>query len=167
MRGDPVTTYRPEICPMCGNPLEKCAMDETNLAFLLERAREGKINDAISLARVIWKNMPQLRYAMDSELIKELSRTTLEDVQDRVNRVLEPMKTFIETFPRLIERLPDSLRQDINERLDENRVALENEFRALRDLAPKSEEVMKTIQAVVSQLEDMNKKRTDEMEQVL
>jgi hypothetical protein len=152
---------------MCGNPLEKCAMDETNLAFLLERAREGKINDAISLARVIWKNMPQLRYAMDSELIKELSRTTLEDVQDRVNRVLEPMKTFIETFPRLIERLPDSLRQDINERLDENRVALENEFRALRDLAPKSEEVIKTIQAVVSQMEDMNKKRTEEMEQVL
>jgi hypothetical protein len=152
---------------MCGNPLEKCAMDETNLAFLLERAREGKINDVISLARVIWKNIPQLRYAMDSELIKELSRTTLEDVQDRVNRVLEPMKTFIETFPRLIERLPDSLRQDINERLDENRVALENEFRALRDLAPKSEEVMKTIQAVVSQMEDMNKKRTEEMEQVL
>lgn len=167
MHGDPVTTYRPEICPMCGNPLEKCAMDETNLAFLLERAREGKINDVISLARVIWKNIPQLRYAMDSELIKELSRTTLEDVQDRVNRVLEPMKTFIETFPRLIERLPDSLRQDINERLDENRVALENEFRALRDLAPKSEEVMKTIQAVVSQMEDMNKKRTEEMEQVL
>lgn len=156
-----------KICPLCGNNLENLAVDRENLAFLLEKAQEGKLDDAISLARVIWKNMPQLRYAMDSELIKELSRTTLEDVQDRVNRVLEPMKTFIEAFPKLIERLPESLRQDINERLDENRVALENEFRALRDLAPKSEEVMKTIQAVVSQMEDMNKKRTEEMEQVL
>ena len=156
-----------KTCPLCGNDLENLAVDSENLAFLLEKTQEGKLNDAISLARVVWKNMPQLRYAMDSELIKELSRTTLEDVQDRVNRVLEPMKTFIEAFPKLIDGLPESLRQDINERLDENRVALENEFRALRDLAPKSEEVMKTIQAVVSQMEDMNKKRTEEMEQVL
>jgi methyl-accepting chemotaxis protein len=156
-----------KTCPLCGNDLENLAVDSENLAFLLEKTQEGKLNDAISLARVVWKNMPQLRYAMDSELIKELSRTTLEDVQDRVNRVLEPMKTFIEAFPKLIEGLPESLRQDINERLDENRVALENEFRALRDLAPKSDEVTKTIQAVLSQIEDINKKKTEEMEQVL
>ena len=152
---------------MCGNDLENLAVDSENLAFLSEKIHEGKLNDAISLARVVWKNMPQLRYAMDSELIKELSRTTLEGVQDRVNRVLEPMKTFIEAFPKLIKGLPESLRQDINERLDENRVALENEFRALRDLAPKSDEVTKTIQAVLSQIEDINKKKTEEMEQVL
>ena len=156
-----------KTCPLCGNDLENLAVDSENLAFLLEKTQEGKLNDAISLARVVWKNMPQLRYAMDSELIKELSRTTLEDVQDRVNRVLEPMKTFVEAFPKLIERLPESLRQDINERLDENRVALENEFRALRDLAPKSDEVTKTIHAVLSQIEDINKKKTEEMEQVL
>jgi len=156
-----------KICPLCGNNLENLVVDSENLAFLLEKTQEGKLNDAISLARVVWKNMPQLRYAMDSELIKELSRTTLEDVQDRVNRVLEPMKTFIEAFPKLIDGLPESLRQDINERLDEHRVALENEFRALRDLAPKSDEVTKTIQAVLSQIEDINKKKTEEMEQVL
>ena len=104
---------------------------------------------------------------MNSELIKELSRTTLEGVQDRVNRVLEPMKTFIEAFPKIIEGLPDSLRKDINERLVENRVALENEFRALKELAPKSEEVTKTIQAVISQMEDLSKKRAEEMGQVL
>jgi uncharacterized protein YoxC len=156
-----------KICPLCGNNLENLVVGRENLAFLLEKTQEGKLDDAISLARVVWKNMPQLRYAMDSELIKELSRTTLENVQDRVNRVLEPMKTFIEAFPKLLERLPESLRQDINERLDENRVALENEFRALRDLAPKSDEVTKTIQAVLSQIEDINKKKTEEMEQVL
>jgi hypothetical protein len=156
-----------KTCPLCGNPLEKCKIDETNLAFLVEMAKEERLSDAISLARVVWQNLPQLRHAMDSELIKELSRTTLENVQERINHVLEPMKVFIETFPGVIEKLPDSLRKDINERFDENRIALEKEFKALRDLAPKSEEMAKTVQAVVSQIEEINKKKIEEMEQVL
>jgi hypothetical protein len=48
-----------EICPLCGINLENLVVGSENLAFLLERAQEGKLNDAISLARVIWKNMPR------------------------------------------------------------------------------------------------------------
>jgi F0F1-type ATP synthase delta subunit len=142
-------------------------VDETNLAFLLERAKEEKINGTISLARVVWQNVPELRHIMDSELIKELSRTTLESVQERINRVLEPMKAFIESFPTVIERLPDDLKKDIDERFDQNRIALEKEFKALIELSPTSEEMTKTIQVVVNQIESMNRKQIEEMEQLI
>jgi hypothetical protein len=157
-----------EQCPICGGHLSKSiVVDQANLEFLSEMAENGKINDSLALLRVVWQNIPQLRHATDSELIKELSRTTLDNVQEKVNRVLEPMKTFIETFPKVIEKLPDSLREDFRERFDENRIALEKEFRALRDLAPKSEEMTKMIQTVVSQIEDINQKKINEAEQTL
>jgi len=159
--------YSREVCPICGNPVGKSLVDKANLAFLFERGKEGKINDALSLARVVWHNIPQLRNVADLELIKELSTTALDDVQERINTFLEPMKAFIETFPKAIEKLPDDLRKDINQKFDENRIALEKEFRALRDLAPKSEEMAKTIQAILNQIEDINKKEMDEMEHAL
>lgn len=155
------------ICPICGGNLDNSLMAEDNIIFLLERSNQEQLEDALSLARVIWKNIPQLRHAVDSELIKELSRNTLENVQDRVNLVLEPMKTFIETFPRIITKLPDDLRKDIGLKFDENRACLEKEFQVLRNVVPKSDEVLKTIQAVVSQIEAINEKKTREMEQFL
>jgi len=58
-------------CPICGNTIRECLVDSVNLSFLEERAKDGKINAAISLARIVWNNIPELRLTADSKAIIE------------------------------------------------------------------------------------------------
>jgi hypothetical protein len=46
-------------CPICGSGFFEVKVDSTNLNFLQARAKEGKINASISLARIVWENVQE------------------------------------------------------------------------------------------------------------
>ncbi len=88
-------------CPICGSSFFELNVDTTNLNFLQARAKEGKINASISLARIVWENVPEMRLTSDSrEVVDELSKTLVANTQNQLNTILAPMKMFIETFPK-------------------------------------------------------------------
>ncbi|MGB9693931.1 MAG: hypothetical protein ACPLYF_03720, partial [Fervidobacterium sp.] len=75
-------------CPICGNNVRECLVDNINLSFLEERVKDGKINAAISLARIVWNNIPELRLTADSKAIVEgLFVAVRHELQKQVNDV--------------------------------------------------------------------------------
>lgn len=157
----------PQSCPICGSLSTACAVSEANRHFLIDRAVEGKLDGAISLARIIWQDIPQLRNVADSEIVGKLSKSFFENVQKTTNQILEPMRAFVETFPKIMEKLPNELREDINGKFDDTRIAVENGFKALIHLSPKSDEITRAIQALTVHISDITKRRMDEIEQDL
>lgn len=61
MPGDKEMSVSLRKCPICGNIIRDCTVDNINLDFLEERVKDGKINAAISLARIIWNNNPRTK----------------------------------------------------------------------------------------------------------
>jgi hypothetical protein len=65
-----------KVCPICGKVSDNYCVSAENLKFLVSLAYEKKINAAVSMARILWENVPQLRLPADSiEIVDELSRT--------------------------------------------------------------------------------------------
>lgn len=156
-----------KTCPICNNLIEKSTLDLANIYFLQERAKEGKLNASLSLAKIVWENIPQLRHITESELFDGLVKTMMKNFQQETNKILEPIKFTIETLPRLLEGLPDGLKSSIQAEFDESRATLERQFKTIIDFSPKPTELLNSIQAAFEQLNQANKMRLTEIEQDL
>jgi len=151
-------------CPICNGKPTKYSIDNVNLQFLLDRASEQKLNAAVSLGKIVWDNLPTLRLTADSKAIVEgLSKVMLESVEKQVGTVLGSLKIFLETFPPLIEKLPDDLRNDFQEKFETTRMTLENEFKTLREMTPTFQSVMESIETVTERIENVTSKKMDEV----
>jgi Mg2+ and Co2+ transporter CorA len=153
-----------DTCPVCGSSPIRYGIDNVNLEFLCDRAAEQKLNAAISLGRIVWDNIPTLRLTADSKAIVEgLSKVMLESVEKQVGAVLGSLKTFSETFPPLIEKLPDDLRKDFQEKFETTRMTLESEFKTLREVTPTFQSVVESIETVTERIENVTSKKMDEV----
>lgn len=161
-------TPEQKTCPICGSMSDNFLIDRTNLSFLVDLANEDKINAVISMTKIIWDNVPQLRLTADSKLvIDELSKTFLENTQRQVNGILEPISTFTETFPRLIEKLPQDLREDVKEEFQQTRTKLESEFKTLREATPTFKDTLDAIQTITDKLHEVTERQMESIKKEL
>jgi alkylhydroperoxidase/carboxymuconolactone decarboxylase family protein YurZ len=161
-------TYEQGTCPICGSVSDTFLIDKPNLSFLVDLANEDKINAVISMTKIIWDNVPQLRLTADSKLvIDELSKTLLENTQRQINGILEPISTFTATFPKLIEKLPQNLREDVKEEFQETRTKLESGFKTLREVTPTFKDTLAAIQAITDKLHEVTERKMDEIKREL
>jgi len=161
-------THEQRICPICGSKSDTFRVDETNLHFLINVANENEINAVVSMTKIIWENIPQLRLTADSRtIVNELSRTIMQNTQEQMNRVIQPMKVFIESFPKIIENLPQDIRKDVKQEFAETRTELENEFKILRETTPSFKDALNTLQAITDNLHELTERKLDEAKQEL
>ncbi|MEM2144345.1 MAG: hypothetical protein QW279_03220 [Candidatus Jordarchaeaceae archaeon] len=158
----------PLRCPICGGAIRECAVDSINLQFLEDCLKEGKINAALSLARIVWLNIPQLRLTADSKAIIEgVSETMRQDLQKRVNEVLRPIEMFTKSFPVLIEKLPEDVRMDLQKEFKEAKARLEEEFRLLRESVPTFNNLIDALNTISENIENVTKKEIEHFKQDL
>jgi Mg2+ and Co2+ transporter CorA len=151
-------------CPVCNATPKLYSIDSTNLEFLANRAAEQKINAAISLGKIVWENLPTLRLTADSKaIIEDLSKVVLKNLEEQVSTVLQSFGIFMETFPPLLEKLPDDLRKDFQEKFETTRMTLEGEFKALREVTPTFQSVIESIETVTERIENATSKKMDEV----
>jgi len=156
------------ICPVCGGKSNRFLIDTTNLGFLSHLKEKNEINAAISMTRIVWENVPQLRLTADSKLIiDELSKSLLENTQRQINGILEPISIFTETFPKLIEKLPQDLREDVKEEFQETRTKLESEFKTLREATPTFKDTLNVIQTITDTLNQVTERKMEEIKREL
>jgi hypothetical protein len=149
-------------CPICGNIIHECSVDNINLSFLEERVKDVKINAAISLARIVWNNIPELRLTADSKAIVEgLFVAVRQELQRQVNDVLRPIEVFARNFPLMIEKLPEDVRMDLQREFKETKAKLEEEFRLLREFAPTFNNIVDAIKTVSENIEGITKKEIE------
>jgi hypothetical protein len=161
-------TMNTRLCPLCGSKSNNFLIDSENLSFLSNLASRKKINATISMARIVWENIPQLRLTADSKaIIDELSETMSKNTQEQVNRILEPMKIFTETFPKMIEKLPENLRKDVREEFQETRTKLESEFKTLREITPTFKDTFAALQSLTDGITEMTERKIEEIKQEL
>jgi hypothetical protein len=153
--------YR-EQCPICGGKPTKYNVDESNLKFLSDLG-EQKINSAISLARIVWHNVPELGYVKYLKVIENLSKDILQDLRIRVNDSLQSIKVLTEMLPEVLEKLPVNIREDIYGQFNETRNRLLEEFRILKESAPTFQNLVELIQTISNKLEIVTKKEMEEM----
>jgi hypothetical protein len=149
-------------CPICGNNVHECLVDNINLSFLEERVKDGKINAAISLARIVWNNIPELRLTADSKAIVEgLFVAVRQELQRQVNDMLRPIEVFTRNFPMLIDKLPEDVKKDLQREFKETKTKLEEEFRLLREFAPTFNNIADAIKTVSENIEGITKKEIE------
>jgi hypothetical protein len=137
-------------------------VDNINLSFLGERVKDGKINAAISLARIVWNNIPELRLTADSKAIVEgLFVAVRQELQKQVNDVLRPIEVFTKNFPMLIEKLPEDVKKDLQREFKETKTKLEEEFRLLREFAPTFNNIADAIRTVSENIEGITRKEIE------
>ena len=150
-------------CPICGNNILECSVDNINLSFLGELTKDGKINAAISLARIVWNNIPELRLTADSKSIVEgLFVTVQQELQKQVGDVMKPMEVFTKNFPVLIEKLPEDVKKDLQREFKETKTKLEDEFRLLREFAPTFNNIADAIRTVSENVEGITRKEIED-----
>jgi hypothetical protein len=149
-------------CPICGNNIHGCSVDNINLSFLEERAKDGKINATISLARIVWSNIPELRLTADSKAIVEgLFVAIRQELQKQVEDVFRPIEVFTKSFHTLIEKLPEDVKNDLQREFKETKTTLEEEFRLLREFAPTFNTIADAIRTVSENIEGITKKEIE------
>jgi len=159
-------TMNKELCPICGNKSNNFLIENENVNFLRILANEKKINIAISMVRIIWENIPQSRLTADSrEIVDELSKTLVASTQNQLNTILAPMKMFIETFPKIIEKLPDDIRKDVKGEFQETRIRLESEFKTLREGTPTFKDTLNAMQTMTDKLNEVTERKMDSIKE--
>jgi hypothetical protein len=149
-------------CPICGSNVHECLVDNINLSFLEERVKDGKINAAISLARIVWNNIPELRLTADSKAIVEGFFVAIrQELQKQVNEVLRPIEVFTRNFPVVIEKLPEDVKKDLQREFKDTKVKLEEEFRLLKEFAPTFNNIADAIRTVSENIEDITRKEIE------
>ena len=118
-----------EVCPICGNKSQTFSISSENLHFLTNLTRKDETNTFISLASIVWKSIPNT--AKSKTIVDELSKTVIENTQEQLNKILEPMRFFTEEFPKLIEKMPENLRNDVKREFDETQIKFESQFKML------------------------------------
>ena len=120
------------------------------------------------MARIVWENIPQLRLTADSRaVVDELAKTLIENTQDQLNAILEPMKMFIASFPKIIEGLPEDVRKDVKEEFNETRMRLESEFKVLRETTPTFKDTLSAIQTISDELHEVTKREMESIREEL
>lgn len=161
-------TLEQKTCPICGNKSDTFLIDDSNLKFLRSFHNQNEINTAISLTKIIWENIPQLRLTTDSRaIVDRLSETLLQNTQEQLSRILEPMQIFIETFPKFIEKLPEDLKKDVRTEFTETRLELESEFKTLREVTPTIKDTLEAIQTIADALNEMTERKMEEIKREL
>lgn len=161
-----IMTMNKELCPICGNKSNNFLIENENVNFLRILANEKKINIAISMVRIIWENIPQSRLTADSrEIVDELSKTLVASTQNQLNTILAPMKMFIETFPKIIEKLPDDIRKDVKGEFQETRIRLESEFKTLREGTPTFKDTLNAMQTMTDKLNEVTERKMDSIKE--
>lgn len=119
-----------ERCPVCGGFPSRYLINNANLDFLKDCADKGQVNEAISVARIVWSRFPELRLNADSKMIIEgVSANMLKALQVQINETLEPAKMFAEKLPELVYKLPMEMDKNIGEKIEEIRTLLTKEFK--------------------------------------
>lgn len=119
-----------ERCPVCRGFPNRYLVNDANLEFLKACANKGQVDEAISVARIVWSKFPELRLNADSKMIIEgVSANMLKALQVQVNETLEPAKMFAEKLPELVYRLPIEMDKNIGEKIEEIKVLLAKEFK--------------------------------------
>jgi hypothetical protein len=150
------------ICPICGTLAEIHAINNENLNFLITLATENKIDPALSIFRMMWTNIPKIGLTADTrEVVDELSKTLVANTQNQLNAILAPMKMFIETFPKIIEKLPDDIRKDVKGEFQETRIRLESEFKTLREATPTFKDTLNAMQTMTNTLSEVTERKME------
>jgi len=153
-----------ETCPVCGNKSVEFLVDDSNLEFLRDLRSKNKVNAAISLAKILWENIPQLRLTTDSRaIIDELLESLIQNTQKQLSKILEPMRVFIEIFPGVIEKLPENLKKDVKTEFGEIRLKLENEFKTLREATPNVKDTLEAMHTIADALNELTERKMEEI----
>jgi hypothetical protein len=119
-----------ERCPVCGGFPNQYLINDANLKFLKDCANKGQVDEAISVARIVWNSFPELRLNADSKMIIEgVSTNMLKALQSQINETLKPAKMFAEKLPELVYKLPIEVDKTIDEKIEEIRILLAKEFK--------------------------------------
>ena len=151
-------------CPICGSKSNHFLIEEANLNFLSYLAKKNKINTAISMTRIIWENIPQLRLTADQKnIVDKLSKTLLEDFQKKADSMLTTTQNLIKTFSNVAKDLPVDIQDDYKNTM----MLFERELEALKKSAPTFENVVRAIEMISKNIEETTQKSLSSVEKEL
>jgi len=151
-------------CPICGSSPRKYTIDKDNLQFLKERTDDGQTNAVITMSKVVWNYLPQLRLTADQKtIVDKLSKTLLEDFQKKADSMLATMQNLTGTFSNVARELPI----DIKDNFKNTMVLFERELETLKKSAPTFENVVRAIEVVSKNIEETTQKSLSNVEKEL
>jgi uncharacterized protein YoxC len=161
-------SYQISICPLCGAEPERYVVNTENLSFLHSCAKNGTLNEAVSLCRIIWNNIPELTFSADSGMLMEkLSKTILDDIRNQVNATIAPIQIFTESLPKIIDTLPENIRSDLLRKFNELQEIISKEFETLRSYTPTTKDLSEAVSIVADRLENITQKNIDQIKETL
>ena len=119
-----------EKCPICDKLSNRYSIDGANLDFLRACAKQGNINEVISLSRIAWTSFPEIGRNINSQfLIDGISSNMLKALQAQINETLKPAVLLAEKFPELVYKLPMEIDKNISDRIGTFYSQLAKEFK--------------------------------------
>jgi len=151
-------------CPICGSTPRKYTIDKDNLQFLKERTDDGQTNAVITMSKVVWNYLPQLRLTADQKtIVDKLSKTLLEDFQKKADNMLATMQNLAGTFSNVARELPLDIKADLKNTM----VLFERELETLKKSTPTFENVVRAIEVVSKNIEETTQKSIGNVEKEL
>ena len=151
-------------CPICGSSPRKYTIDKDNLQFLKERTDDGQTNAVITMSKVVWNYLPQLRLTADQKtIVNNLSKTLLEDFQKKADSMLATLQNLTGTFSDVARELPIGIADNIKNTM----VLFERELETIKKSAPTFENVVRAIEVVSKNIEETTQKSLSNVEKEL
>jgi hypothetical protein len=98
-----------DLCYFCKNSINDISLSELNRKFLLERIREGNIDEAVTIGRIGWNNFPIIRESADK---KEIVESVLRGIQQNISdQIFTPITASINALSALTAALQNNPKQ--------------------------------------------------------
>jgi vacuolar-type H+-ATPase subunit D/Vma8 len=98
------------FCASCGSAVTlENILSEQNSKFIMDKCREGKLDEAITVARIVNEQLPQLSISGES---KALAIALAESFANKMDRGISTLTTLTDMLSKLLEKLPEGLKQE-------------------------------------------------------
>jgi hypothetical protein len=127
-------------CPICRSEITNFNISEENLRFLEQRFHDNNLDQAITLASIVWNNFPGLRLNADS---RTLINGLLKGVQEQVTNALTPLEMITKMVYPLSEKLEEliaTLPEDVKKQFCEIDLQLEEKLKLIHEAATSATE---------------------------
>ncbi len=96
-------------CYFCKNSVGAISLSELNKKFLLERIKEGNIDETVTIGRIGWDNFPIIRESADK---KEIVENVLRGIQRNISdQIFTPITASINALNALTATLQNNPKQ--------------------------------------------------------
>ena len=114
-------------CVKCGTePASVASLSHPNLAFMSDRSMEGNLDEAISIARIVWQQFPEIKLSAEA-------KTCIDTVYKSFDQRLGPFRSDMLNGIKMLLNIANTLPANVCKEITDSMGQFQNKLESIED----------------------------------